>query len=262
MQKCVIIPKEIIYEKEMDIKRVLVFSYLFSHRAFNDTILFTIGNMFKWARLKTKTLMSKVGKTYLELLDGISKMGYFNECPDFSSIPLSYSSISTVCCVTVNVDKFDNQKQFGGIYLSELQKILNFKEELKTSGIDFCRITSGHILLLLAYIRVNMNNKKNKPLCCFRFYKKISKDIGIPEVYIGRIVKILDLLKIIKSKEFIRCKYKTSDGKERYRTSIKIFADYNRYDKNGELISRYNCDEEIEKQIALLREEKVKKQKE
>lgn len=54
---------------------------------------------------------------------------------------------------------YDN---FGIIYFDELEKILNFKEELKdikVNGevIDITKMSSAYILLLLSYLHVNMN---------------------------------------------------------------------------------------------------------
>ena len=37
--------------------------------------------------------------------------------------------------------------------------------------IDTSRLSSAYILLLLAYIRVNLNRSLDKPRCCFRLYK-------------------------------------------------------------------------------------------
>ena len=76
----------------------------------------------------------------------------------------------------------------------ELDKILNYKEELKDSHIDLSRMSSAYILLLLSYLRVNMNRNTDKPLCCYRLYQKISEDIGLSERYISRIVEILDVM--------------------------------------------------------------------
>ena len=59
---------------------------------------------------------------------------------------------------------------------------MNFKEELKdikVNGeiIDVTRMSSAYILLLLSYLRVNMNRNPDKPLCCYRLYQKITADI-------------------------------------------------------------------------------------
>ena len=62
-------------------------------------------------------------------------------------------------------------------------------------------MSSAYILLLLSYLRVNMNRNTDKPLCCYRLYQKITEDIGLSERYISRIIKILDVMDIIKYQE-------------------------------------------------------------
>lgn len=70
-------------------------------------------------------------------------------------------------------------------------------------------MSSAYILLLLSYLRVNMNRTPDKPLCCYRPYQKISEDIGLSERYITRIAEILDLMNIIKFQEGKRIRYKS-----------------------------------------------------
>ena len=251
------IPKEIIYDKNMDVKRVLLFSYLCCRRALDDTIAFSIEELCLWSYMKPNRQEGKINQKYIELLNHISKKQYFMECPDFST--LSYADISKYYCMSANIEKFDKQKVFGMIYFFELQKILNFKEDLKDKDINLERITSGHILLFLSYIRMNMNRDEKKPLCCYRLYEKISNDIGISERYIGRIVEILDVLKIIKTKEAMRTRYKDKTGKLCFHTAPKVFADYKKYDTNGEYISEYDCDEEIANQIEILNKSRKEK---
>lgn len=251
------IPKEIIYDKSMDVKRALVFSYLCCRRALDDTIAFSIEELCLWSYMKPNRQEGKINQKYLELLNQISQKQYFIEYPDFST--LSCADISKYYCMSANIDKFDKQKTFGMIYFFELQKILNFKEELKDTDIKLERITSGHILLLLSYLRLNMNRSEKKPLCCYRLYEKISNDIGISERYIGRIVEILDILKIIKTKEAMRIRYKDKTGRLCFQTAPKVFADYEKYDTNGEYISKYDCDEEIANQIGLLNKQRKEK---
>ena len=145
---------------------------------------------------------------------------------------------------------------FGIIYSDELEKILNFKEELKNKDIDLSRMSSAYILLLLSYFRVNMNRNPEKPLCCYRLYQKISDDIGLSERYISRIVEILDVMNIIKYQEGKRKRYEKSNGEYGFITSPKVFADCKRYikDKNGNIVldTEYDYKREIVKQIEVL----------
>lgn len=146
--------------------------------------------------------------------------------------------------------------------------MLNFKEELKgvkVAGekIDLTRVSSAYILLLLSYLRVNMNHNPDKPLCCYRLYQKITKDIGLSERYISRIVEILDVMNIIKYQEGKRIRYKKEDDKYGFITTPKVFADYRHYmkDENGDQIfdANYDFTNEIQKQLEILESNQIKK---
>lgn len=145
---------------------------------------------------------------------------------------------------------------FGIIYFDELQKIINFKKELENTSIDTSRLSPAYILLLLAYMRVNIRKNTDQPQCCYRLYKTISEDIGLSERYISRIVDILDVMNIIKCAEYKRQRYKGEENSYSFITMPKIFVDYRRYvkdnDNNIRLDRSYDYREEIQKQIIAL----------
>lgn len=79
------------------------------------------------------------------------------------------------------------------------------------------------------------------------------------ERYIGRIVDILEELKIVKRQSMKREKY-IKDGKEKYTTTPKVFADYRHFitDEHGQRIdNKYDPCEEIKKQIEILENNKL-----
>lgn len=144
---------------------------------------------------------------------------------------------------------------------------MNFKEELKdikVNGeiIDVTRMSSAYILLLLSYLRVNMNRNPDKPLCCYRLYQKITEDIGLSERYISRIVEMLDVMNIIKFQEGKRIRYKKQDDKYGFLTTPKVFADCRHFVKgeNGNQIidTNYDYRTEIQKQLEILEESQKK----
>ena len=148
-----------------------------------------------------------------------------------------------------------------------MEKILNFKEELKDAKvngeeIDVTRMSSAYILLLLSYLRVNMNHNPDKPLCCYRLDQTISEEIGLSERYISRIVEILDVMDIIKYQEGKRIRYKKEKNKYGFITMPKVFADYRHFakDKNGnqKIDTDYDYPNEILKQIEILENSKTK----
>ena len=140
------------------------------------------------------------------MLELLCEYEYFKSYPDFEKLAKEKKNSTDYYNIQINTEKFDIPDNFGIIYFDELEKILNFKEELKgvkvdDEEIDLLRMSSAYILLLLSYLRVNMNRNTDKPLCCYRLYQKITEDIGLSERYISRIIKILDVMDIIKYQE-------------------------------------------------------------
>lgn len=256
MPNYVKIPREIIYDKDIGDKRVIIFSYLCSRRALDDTVTFSISELCHWSYLKPNFHDGKINQKYLKVLELLSNYGYFVDYPDFEKLAKEKKNSTDYYNIKINIEKFDIPDNFGIIYFDELKKILNYKEELKDKDIDLSRMSSAYILLLLSYLRVNMNRDINKPLCYYRLYQTISQDIGLSERYISRIVEILDVMKIINHKEGKRTRYVKSNGKFGFSTAPKIFADYQRYIKdehgNSKLDETYNYKSEIEKQILIM----------
>lgn len=259
----VTIPREIIYDKDLGDKRVIVYSFLCCHRALNDSVGFSVPELVKWTGLIPNYHKGKINEKYLDVLELLSHYGYFESCPDFEKLK-SIGNSNEYYKAQLNIEKFDVPKEFGIIYFDELQKIINFKEEVKNirdeNGnkveIDTSRLSSAYILLLLAYIRVNLNRQIDKPRCCYRLYKTISEDIGLSERYITRIVEVLDVMNIIKFAECKRGRYKKDDGSYSFVTTSKIFADYRKFkkDNNGNVFldNEYNYKSEIERQAIIL----------
>lgn len=258
MPNYVKIPREIIYDKDLSDKRIIIFSYLCARRSLDDTVAFSTTELCHWSQLKPNYRDGKINQKYYETLLLLSHYGYFDECPNFEKLSQEKNNSVKYQKVKINIKKFDTPDNFGIIYFDELEVILNFKRELKDSGIDLARMSSSYILLLLSYLRVNMNRNPEKPLCCYRHYKKISNDIGLSERYIGRVLEILEALNIIHYIEMQRIRYEKDDGSYGFHTSPKIFADHKRYkkDKNGnsEIDDEYDYKSEINKQIHILNE--------
>lgn len=257
MPNYVKIPREIIYDKDLGDKRVIIFSYLCARRALDDTVAFSTTELCHWSKLKPNYRDGKINQKYYETLLRLSHYGYFTECPDFQNCLLESTNSVKYQQVKLNIDKFDIPDSFGIIYFDELQRIINFKNELKQKNIDTARMSSAYILLLLSYLRVNMNRNPDKPLCCYRHYQKIADDTGLSERYIGRIVEILNTMKIIKYQEMKRTIYKDVNGDDKFFTSPKIFADYRHFIKNDNGVSlidsEYDYNAEISKQIEILK---------
>lgn len=264
------IPREIIYNKELGDKRVIIFSYLCSRRTLDDTVAFSISELCHWSHLKPNYHDGKINHKYLEVLELLSHYDYLKSYPDFEKLAKEKKNSTDYYNIQINTKKFDIPDNFGIIYFDELEKILNFKEELKgvkinDEEIDLLRMSSAYILLLLSYLRVNMNRNPDKPLCCYRLYQKITEDIGLSERYISRIVEMLDVMDIIKFQEGKRIRYKKQDDKYGFLTTPKVFADYMHFTKdekgNQAIDSNYDYRIEIQKQLDILEESQKKMQK-
>jgi len=222
----------------------------------DDTVAFSISELCHWSHLKPNYHDGKINHKYLEVLELLSHYGYFEYCPDFEKLAKEKKNSTDYYNIKISIEKYDMPDNFGIIYFDELKKLLNFKEELKDTEIDLTRMSSAYILLLLSYLRVNMNRNPDKPLCCYRLYQKISEDIGLSERYISRIVEILDVMDIVKYQEGKRIRYKKQEDKYGFLTTPKVFADYKHYAKdkygNSILDSNYDYRNEISKQLEIL----------
>lgn len=241
------IPREIIYDTSLTANRVAIFSYLCARRSPDDTVAFSTEEICHWSNRKSSSRPGSVNQKYSELLLELSKRNYFTEYPDFAI--KERDIITRYQKVRLNTRKFDVADNFGVVYFDELDKITNFKENLRDIDIDTSRTYASYILLLLSYIRCNLNYSENNPRCCFRLYKTISDDIGLSEEYVSRIVKILEALEIIHCKPMKRILLKDKT----FLTTPKIFTDYRRFclDAYGNQIldHEYDSSFEIQKQI-------------
>lgn len=261
------IPREIIYNKDIGNKRVIIFSYLCSRRALDDTVAFSISELCHWSHLKPNYHDGKINYKYLEVFELLSHYEYFESYPDFEKLAKEKKNSTDYYNIKINTEKFDIPDNFGIIYFDELEKILNFKEELKgvkvnDEEINLSRMSSAYIFLLLSYLRVNINRNPDKPLCCYRLYQKITEDIGLSERYISRIVEMLDVINIIKFQEGKRIRYKKEENKYGFLTTPKVFADYRRFVKdekgNQKIDNGYDYKIEIQKQLDILEESQKK----
>lgn len=249
------IPRSIIYNKDLTDKRAIIFSYLCARRSLDDTVAFSTTELCNWSKLKPNYRDGKINQKYYETLLLLSHYGYFEECPNFELCLKENTNSEKYRIIKLNIEKFDILDSFAVIYFYELKKIINFKEELANKKIDTQRISSAYILLVLAYIRVNLNRNEEKPLCCYRNYKTISEDIGLSERYVSRVVEILDALNIIKYQKMKRLRFKEDDI-YKFKTTPTVFADYIRYKRdsfgNVSIDESYDYQEEIDKQIESL----------
>ncbi len=243
----IFIPKELIYNKDMLDRRIIIYCYLFCNKRYNDnTVLLNIDMLLNWSLLKHDRHKGGINEIYEKSLELfiLNKYLYIKD----SSLKNKYVLFE------LNREKFI-PSSFGLIYTNELNVILNYKNIINDKLIT-SRTTSAGLLLVLSYIRSNLrisglNNVKTCPECCYRYYNTISNDLGLTEKMISKYVNILKLLKIIDYKEVPR--YQSQDGT--WHTDVKVFANYFRYVKTldgYEIDTSYISCDEIDWQIKLL----------
>ena len=126
MPNYVKIPREIIYNKDIGDKRVIIFSYLCSRRALDDTVAFSISELFHWSHLKPNYHDGKINQKYLEVLELLSHYGYFNDYPDFQKLANEKKNSTDYYNVGLDIEKFDTLDSFGIIYFDELGSFTSF----------------------------------------------------------------------------------------------------------------------------------------
>ena len=127
MPNYVKIPREIIDNKDIGDKRVIIFSYLCSRRALDDTVAFSISELCHWSHLKPNYHDGKINQKYLEVLESLSHFGYFTDYPNFQKLSNEKKNLTDYYNVILDIQKFDTLDSFVIIYFDELERILNFK---------------------------------------------------------------------------------------------------------------------------------------
>lgn len=250
------IPKGIILNKEIGNERVTIYSYLYGRINNINKFYFTTTNFCEFVGLKPNYRGNRINSRFYQGLKKLSDLGYLEDI-GFEEMSKEQKNSKELRIANVNTDKFViNNDTYCYIRFDEINKISNFKTILKDKPVDTVRISPYYVLLVLAYIRLYIHNKKDDlPNTCFRYYETISEDLGISEQYVAKSVNILSNLKIIS---YIRMQpsLKEYNGEIIKRDGIKIFANTYRYikDNNGEIIldDTYNPISELEKQKKLI----------
>ena len=139
MPNYVKIPREIIYDKSIGNKRVIIFSYLCSRRALDDTVAFSISELCYWSHLKPNYHDGKINQKYLEVLESLSHYGYFIDHPDFKKIAkekknlrvnMNRNSDKPLCCYRL-YQKISEDIGLSERYISRIVEILDVMNIVK-----------------------------------------------------------------------------------------------------------------------------------
>lgn len=233
--KYIYIPLSLITDKDMDNKRLGVFSYLRVHCGLNDTIGFTIPDMVEWCGMKPNKREGKTNDKFLGLVDDLNHRGYFTYLTDKSK--------SAYIKCKLNMEHYYERcsNGYAVVYLDELQKILSYKNLQGNS------INNATILLVFAYFRNKIIRRPNElkpeerttegikerrqrlPDAFSGSITDMAKELGIHKQTFSKIIDILEYeLKLMVTDRAYRVKNEDNE----FRTLPTIFANaYKREDK-------------------------------
>lgn len=233
--KYIYIPFSLITDKELDNKRVGVFSYLRIHCGLNDTIGFSIPDMVEWCGMKPNKREGKTNDRFLGIVDDLTHRGYFTYLTDKNKS--SYMK----CKLSMEYYYERCSNGYAVIYLDELQKILSYKNLQGNS------INNATILLVFSYFRNKIMRRPNElkpeertteginkrrqriPDAFDGNITDIAKELGIHKQTLSKIIDVLELeLKLIVTDRA----YRVKDNNDKFKTLPTIFANaYKREDK-------------------------------
>lgn len=224
--------------------RVGIYTFLSTRKQANGAVHFSITSLCDFLGVKPDHHKFKSNYTIYNDLDMMAVFGYFKESPDFEFIKEhergTKESFEVIPLDTI----FNPSGRFAVIGMDEIDSIIKYRDGQSS------KVNISHILLLLAYIRININKSRNKPRCCYRLYSSIENDIDLSIYNIKKALSILQELGIITVGESARtCFYNKETGKKSFANPFKIFADSRIYlpDNNS-----YDPLQEIEKQKLIL----------
>ena len=233
--KYIYIPMSIILNKNMDTKRVGVFSYLRIHCGLNDLIGFTVPDLITWCGMKPNNREGKSNDKFLSFIDDFVDGGYLTY--------LTKKDKNAYMKCKFDVEYYYEQCSDGYavVYLDELQKIMSYK------GLQESSINNTIIFLVFAYLRNKIIRRPNElkpeertfdginqrkermPEAISSNITTIAKELGLHKQTLSKAIDILECdLKLIVTDRAYRIKNENNE----FRTLPTIFANaYKREDK-------------------------------
>lgn len=250
--KYISIPLSIIVDKELDAKRIGIFSYLRIHSGLNDIIGFTIPDMVEWCGGKPDRRLNGANNKFLSVVDDLNEKGYLTYLNEKSRS--SYMK----CKFNMNHYYKECSNGYAVLYLDEIEKIMQYQRENTKDG----SLTNTSMLLVFAYFRNKIRRRPNElkpeerslngikerkeryPEAYECNINDIAEEIGISSKTLVKIIDILEQdLKLIVTDKAYRVKNENGD----FRTLPTIFANaYKREDKYLLVVDENYSRDEIE----------------
>lgn len=219
------IPRSLIYNKELGDKRVLSYSSLLFHCW--DEKRCDIPELLSFCGFSDNRHSYAVSSEFAELFQKFDLAKYIN-----------------IKSKTKNYFTFFSEppkRSFGIIYKNEFAQILEYRKIQKENRV---RINHSHLVLILSYIRLNMERQPGKPVIHFSMLKTIAENVGISPRSVTTAINILESLSIIHHEPLPR--YRDEDGN--WHTNIKIFVNIG----NVNNVTGYDWQQETQRAINYL----------
>lgn len=197
------IPRQIIYDLRLSNRRAVTYAYFFMRRGLDDIVGFSINDIVLWQQLKPDSHKNKINqKTIIDIQD-LANSGFLVLRSPIQESTKFYSA------------KFleSNESEYAEISVEECQRIFNYRCSNNINAAD--------IILLLAYIRINMKIGFNYEHYYSTYYNLIAGNIGISCEYAEKIIAALNDLEILDVKVKPNYKYDTISG-TKWMTGKKI----------------------------------------
>lgn len=267
--KYIYIPLSVIVDKELDIKRAGVLSYLRIHCGLNDVVGFTVPDMIEWCGMKPNNRDGKTNDKFLGIIGDLINRGYLTY--------LTEQSKSSFMKCKFNTEYYYDKcsEGYAVVYLDEFKKIMDYKNLQGNS------VNNTTMLLVFAYLRNKIRRRPNElkpeertvdgiqqrkerlPDAFDGNISDISKELGIHKQTLSKIINILEQeLRIIITDRAYRIK---TDNNE-FRTLPTIFANaYKREDKylliDGEEYSRMEIESKAKNMKQYYQDYRINKKK-
>lgn len=233
--KYIYIPLSVIVDKELDIKRIGVLSYLRIHCGLNDVVGFTVSDMIEWCGMKPNNREGKTNDKFLSIINDLVNKGYLTY--------LTEQSKSSFMKCKFNTEYYYDKcsEGYAVVYLDEFKKIMDYKNLQGNS------VNNTTLLLVFSYLRNKIRRRPNElkpeertakgiqqrkerlPDAFDSNISDIAKELGIHKQTLSKIINILEQeLGLVVTDRAYRIK---TDNNE-FRTLPTIFANaYKREDK-------------------------------
>lgn len=233
--KYIYLPLSVIVDKELDIKRIGILSYLRIHCGLNDMVGFTVPDMVEWCGMKPNNREGKTNDKFLSVINDLIDRGYLTYLTEQSK------SSYVKCKFNTELYYDECSNGYAVVYLDELKKILDY------TSLQGNSVNNTTILLVFSYFRNKIRRRPNElkpeertvegiqqrkerfPDAFDSNISDISKELGIHKQTLSKIINVLEQeLGLIVTDRAYRIKTDNNN----FRTLPTIFANaYKREDK-------------------------------